>query len=71
MAIVADGDDAAYEAFWRERARTELVMHSITCSLAEQPSPRAVRARAREWVTAVLAAAEGVEKRKNKTRRCA
>lgn len=54
----------AYTAFWRERARRELVLGSIKASLEEQPSKAAVRRCARNWVADVLALAEDVAKSK-------
>lgn len=61
-----DGDEQgiAYTAFWRERARHELVLDSIKASLEEQPSRAAVRSCARNWVADVLALAEAVAKNK-------
>lgn len=59
-----DEQGAAYTAFWRERARHELVLDSIKASLEEQPSKAAVRSCARNWVADVLALAEAVAKNK-------
>jgi hypothetical protein len=59
-----DEQGTAYVEFWRERARRELVLDSIKASLEEQPSPRAVRSCARDWVADVLALAEAVAKNK-------
>ncbi|MFF7840421.1 hypothetical protein ACFZC6_16575 [Streptomyces ossamyceticus] len=59
-----DEQGAVYTAFWRERARRELVLDSIKASLEEQPSKAAVRSCARNWVAAVLALAEDVAKNK-------
>lgn len=55
---------AIYTAFWRERARRELVLGSIKASLEEQPSKAAVRRCARNWVADVLALAEAIAKNK-------
>jgi len=57
-----DEQGAVYAAFWRERARRELVLGSIKASLEEQPSKAAVRSCARNWVADVLALAEDVAK---------
>lgn len=43
-----------------ERARRELVIHSIRCHLAEQPNARAVRLCARRWIADVNFIADGV-----------
>ncbi|WP_327724438.1 hypothetical protein [Streptomyces europaeiscabiei] len=59
-----DEQGATYAAFWRERARRELVLDSIRASLQEQPSKAAVRSCARNWVADVLALAEDVAKNK-------
>jgi hypothetical protein len=59
-----DEQGTAYTAFWRERARRELVLGSIKASLEEQPSKAAVRSCARNWVADVLALAEDVAKNK-------
>lgn len=59
-----DEQGTTYVEFWRERARRELVLGSIRASLEEQPSPRAVRSCARDWVADVLALAEAVAKNK-------
>lgn len=48
------------EQWMRERARRELVISSIRAHLAEQPSPRAVRACARRWVNDINYLADGV-----------
>ncbi|AZQ35944.1 hypothetical protein EJ357_22705 [Streptomyces cyaneochromogenes] len=52
--------DPLREQLMRERARRELVISSIRAHLAEQPSPRAVRACARRWVRDVHFIADGV-----------
>lgn len=64
-----DEQGAAYAAFWRERARHELVLDSIKASLEEQPSRAAVRSCARNWVADVLALAEAVAKSKQEPRK--
>jgi hypothetical protein len=48
------------EQWQRERARRELVIDSIRCHLAEQPTPRAVRACARRWSRDIDFIADGV-----------
>ena len=48
------------EQWMRERARRELVTDSLRAHLAEQPTPRAVRACARRWCTTVNYLADGV-----------
>ena len=50
--------------YHRERARRALVLDSIRTHLDEQPSPRAVRACARNWIADLLALAEQVAKNK-------
>ncbi|MFC4466709.1 hypothetical protein ACFPH6_19615 [Streptomyces xiangluensis] len=50
--------------YHRERARRALVLDSVRAHLAEQPSPRAVRTCARNWVADLLAMAEKVAKNK-------
>lgn len=62
-----DEQGATYTAFWRERARRELVLDSIKASLQEQPSKAAVRSCARNWVADVLALAEDVAKNKTES----
>jgi hypothetical protein len=52
--------DRLREQWTRERARRQLVIDSIRCHLAEQPSPRAIRACARRWVNDVNFIADGV-----------
>ncbi|MCX5170555.1 hypothetical protein OG616_21420 [Streptomyces antibioticus] len=50
-----------FRAQWaRERARREMALGSIRAHLAEQPSPRSVRAAARRWCTQITALAEDV-----------
>lgn len=50
--------------YQRERARRVLVLDSIRAHLDEQPSPRAVRVCARNWIADLLALAETVAKSK-------
>ena len=52
--------DQLREQWMRERARRQLVIDSIRCHLAEQPSPRAIRACARRWVNDINFLADGV-----------
>ncbi|MFJ9474732.1 hypothetical protein ACIRRI_06910 [Streptomyces mirabilis] len=52
--------DQLREQWMRERARRELVIHSIRCHLAEQPNARAVRACARRWSRDIDFIADGV-----------
>lgn len=48
------------DQWMRERGRRELVISSIRAHLAEQPSPRAVRACARRWIADINYLADGV-----------
>ncbi|MGW3024519.1 hypothetical protein [Streptomyces sp. NPDC001221] len=48
------------EQWMRERARRELVIHSIREHLAEQPNARAARACARRWIQDIHFIADGV-----------
>jgi hypothetical protein len=63
---VPDPDEygAVYVEFQRLRARRWAVLDLIKANLEEQPSPRAVRSCARDWVADVLALAEDVAKNK-------
>lgn len=66
----ATGDSGVHDRerllaqYHRERARRVLVLDSIRAHLDEQPSPRAVRTCARNWVADLLAVAEKVAKNK-------
>jgi hypothetical protein len=70
LAATAAGDSDMYEReqllaqYHRERARRVLVLDSIRAHLDEQPSPRTVRACARNWIADLLALAEQVAKNK-------
>ncbi|WP_329340698.1 hypothetical protein OG252_33155 [Streptomyces sp. NBC_01352] len=52
--------DQLREQWARERGRRQLVIDSIRQHLAEQPSPRAVRACARRWINDINYLADGV-----------
>lgn len=52
--------DELRDQWMREHARRELVMHSIRCHLAEQPSTRAARKCARRWIADINYLTDGV-----------
>ena len=70
LVATAAGDSDMHERerllaqYYRERARRVLVLDSIRAHLDEQPSPRAVRACARNWIADLLALSEQVAKNK-------
>ncbi|MEU8752021.1 hypothetical protein AB0C88_16160 [Streptomyces chartreusis] len=70
LVATAAGDSDMHEReqllaqYRRERARRVLVLDSIRAHLEEQPSPRAVRVCARNWIADLLALAEKVAKDK-------
>ncbi|MGC0317318.1 hypothetical protein [Kitasatospora acidiphila] len=53
-------DDQTWMRLQAGRARREVVLGSIRADLAEQPSPRAVRAAVRRWCTAIVQLGDGV-----------
>lgn len=53
-----DPGDAAWMRHEAERARHEIVLGSIAAELAEQPSPRAIRAAGRRWCREITQLAE-------------
>ena len=60
--MTSQPDPETIARYHRERARRALVLDSIRAHLSEQPSSRAVRTCARNWVADLLAIAEKVAK---------
>ncbi|WP_328757488.1 hypothetical protein [Streptomyces sp. NBC_00271] len=59
--------DRYREQWAREQGRRALVIDSIRAHLAEQPSPRAIRAAARRWCTQITNLADDLVKAQNST----